>query len=126
MGRRFEPFVAQETGSDLSESVFLFENLLFNDNFFVIFGLTRGVAQPGRASALGAECHQFESGYPDTQKASLAEALCVSLGNQISFTEGEALLHQFLIRDPLPYGFFGASRKNLFFILFLEPFVVGE
>ena len=28
----------------------------------------RGVAQPGRASALGAECRQFESGYPDTKK----------------------------------------------------------
>ena len=30
---------------------------------------TRGVAQPGRASALGAECHQFESGYPDKKVA---------------------------------------------------------
>ena len=29
---------------------------------------TRGVAQPGRASALGAECHQFESGYPDKKR----------------------------------------------------------
>lgn len=29
----------------------------------------RGVAQPGRASALGAECRQFESGYPDTKNA---------------------------------------------------------
>ena len=28
----------------------------------------RGVAQPGRASALGAECRQFESGYPDTKR----------------------------------------------------------
>ena len=35
----------------------------------VIFGQNRGVAQPGRASALGAECRQFESGYPDTHKA---------------------------------------------------------
>lgn len=26
----------------------------------------RGVAQPGRALALGASCRRFESGYPDT------------------------------------------------------------
>ena len=39
-----------------------------NRAFFVIFGALRGVAQPGRASALGAECRQFESGYPDTKK----------------------------------------------------------
>ena len=34
----------------------------------VIFGQNRGVAQPGRASALGAECRQFESGYPDIKR----------------------------------------------------------
>ena len=42
---------------------------LLTKYFFIIFGLTRGVAQPGRASALGAECHQFESGYPDMKVA---------------------------------------------------------
>ena len=49
----------------------------------------RGVAQPGRASALGAECRQFESGYPDTKKAP-SWGLFRILGSQISFTEGEA------------------------------------
>ena len=78
MGRRFEPFVAQETGSRFSRIGFSFEKYSSNGCYFIIFALTRGVAQPGRASALGAECHQFESGYPDTQKASLWEALCVS------------------------------------------------
>ena len=46
--------------------------------YFVIFALTRGVAQPGRASALGAECRQFESGYPDTKNATpLGVAFCI-------------------------------------------------
>ena len=41
---------------------------------------TRGVAQPGRASALGAECRQFESGYPDTKNATpLGVAFCIVL-----------------------------------------------
>ncbi len=49
----------------------------------------RGVAQPGRASALGAECRQFESGYPDMKKDPLWVLFHI-LGSQISFTEGEA------------------------------------
>ena len=43
----------------------------------------RGVAQPGRASALGAECRQFESGYPDTKKGPLWGPLFVSKVRQI-------------------------------------------
>ena len=42
----------------------------FHDLFYYICR-TRGVAQPGRASALGAECHQFESGYPDIKRGPL-------------------------------------------------------
>lgn len=56
MGRRFEPFVAQERPISSNRN----RSFLLNN---------RGVAQPGRASALGAECRQFESGYPDTRKA---------------------------------------------------------
>ena len=33
--------------------------------FIIFVAPRRGVAQSGRASALGAECRQFESGYPD-------------------------------------------------------------
>ena len=41
---------------------------LFMCNLLLYLHALRGVAQPGRASALGAECRQFESGYPDTQR----------------------------------------------------------
>ena len=40
-------------------------------------GALRGVAQPGRASALGAECRQFESGYPDMQNDPLVGSFCI-------------------------------------------------
>lgn len=33
--------------------------------FIIFVAHRRGVAQSGRASALGAECRQFESGYPE-------------------------------------------------------------
>lgn len=41
---------------------------------FVIFEVARDVAQSGRASALGAECRQFESGYPDKKVSCLLGA----------------------------------------------------
>ena len=43
-----------------------FEKTLRKGRVFIIFvAHQRGVAQSGRASALGAECRQFESGYPE-------------------------------------------------------------
>ena len=47
----------------------------------------RGVAQPGRASALGAECRQFESGYPDTQNDPLVGSFCVFSGTPEELTK---------------------------------------
>ena len=45
----------------------------------------------------------------------------------VEYREELALyLNNLPIRNPLPHGFFGAGRKNLFLVLFLEAFVVGE
>lgn len=40
---------------------------LQTDGFRVEFNLSRGVAQSGSASALGAECREFESLHPDQE-----------------------------------------------------------
>ena len=54
---------------------FEFHNLVTTKSNFLLYLVSpRGVAQPGRASALGAECRQFESGYPDKKVSCLLGA----------------------------------------------------
>lgn len=56
------------------EIYFFFIKTPLKKENFVIFGVARDVAQSGRASALGAECRQFESGYPDKKVSCLLGA----------------------------------------------------
>ena len=67
----------------------------------------RGVAQPGRALALGARCRWFESSRPDQFKfpnlvrGSLSEILTADLGDPARLSGRESRRDRFLPRLPV-------------------------